>query len=126
MHCRKEVTNIKEGPCDARKLKCCKIAVIRSSLPPADILTTIANMNQTITELYMGSFKCGETMEVVRESFFKMDQEARHVNFNGCKLPPPVQKDLGKQLSGLQKLETLIIVSSPNIDLLPPDCCHFR
>ena len=66
----------------------------------------------------MGSFKCDETMEVVRESVFKMDQEARHVNFNGCKLPSPVQKDLGKQLSGLQKLETLIIVSSPNI--LPP------
>ena len=118
MHCRKEGTNIKEGPCDARKLKCCKIAVIRSNLPPADILTTIANMNQTISELYMGSFKCDETMEVVRESVFKMDQEARHVNFNGCKLPPPVQKDLGMQLSGLQKLETLIIVSSPSV--LPP------
>ena len=118
MHCRKEVTDIEEGPCDVRKLKCCKIAVIRPNLPPADILTTIANMNQTITELYMGSFKCDETMEVVRESVFKMDQEARHVNFNGCKLPPPVQKDLGMQLSGLQKLETLIIVSSPSI--LPP------
>ena len=118
MHCHKEITNIKEGPCNARKLKCCKIAVIRSNFTPADILTTIANLNQTISELYMGSFKCDETMKVVRESVFKMDQEARHVNLNGCKLPPPIQKDLGKQLSGLQKLETLILISSP--DILPP------
>ena len=118
--CRKQSTNIKEGPHDTPSVESCKIAIIRSNLTPADILKTIANMKQTITELYIGSFKCDETTEMVRESVFKMDQEASHVNLNGCKLPSSVQKDLGQQLSKLHKLETLIIVNSPNIYILPP------
>ena len=99
-------------------LKTCRLAIIKSKLFPFDILTTIANLNQTITELYIGSFRCDETLELAKHPVFKMDQEARHVNLNGCKLPLSVQKDLGEQLSKLHKLETLIIVNSPYI--LPP------
>ena len=83
-----------------------------------DILTTIADLNQTITELYIGSFRCDEAMEMTRHPVFKIDLEARHVNLNGCKLPVSLQKDLGEQLSRLHRLEALIVVNSPNI--LPP------
>ena len=105
-------------PSENESLNTCRVAIIRSKLPPVDILATIANLNQSITELYIGSFRCDEAMEMTRHPVFKIDLEARHVNLNGCKLPVSLQKDLGEQLSRLHRLETLIVVNSPNI--LPP------
>ena len=72
-------------------------------------LTLLENVNQNITDLYVDGLNLCRTVTNKQEANIKMDRQAESCNLVYCKFPAGIQRNLGNQLIGCDKLKVLNI-----------------
>ena len=116
------MTSIKDGKVtgtqdDTFTPQTCDIVIYRPHIAGSEVLQTISNLNQRITDLWITGLEVGDDdVNKIKEPVFKMDPEARNVNLSyPCRLPSLICKDLGRQLTSCHKLQVLRIPEQPDI-----------
>ena len=85
----------------------CSIIVKNPDMTGHEVLTMIARLNQSITNLYVEGLDVGEETCLTDRPVFKMDPNAKVLIILNSQLPSSVKQDLALQSSNYQKLEAI-------------------
>ena len=96
----------------------CVVCIERSNVADQEVLETISNLNQPITDLFtddilMEHNEPGSDFDKSENRPFRLDSTAGSIRLKLTTLPLSVQKGLGQQLASAEKLEILEIPELP-------------
>ena len=98
----------------------CVICIEKHNAADQEVLQTISNLNQPITDLFTDSLETecnqlGSDLDQIANGPFGIDSTAGSIRLKLTKLPLSIQKGLGQQLASAEKLEILEIPELPFI-----------
>ena len=85
----------------------CSIIVKNPHMSGHDVLTMIAQLNQSITNLYIEGLNVDEETCLTDRPVFKMDSDAKILIISNSQLPSSVKEDLALQSINCQTLEAI-------------------